>query len=406
MTVPASEDRPIVLVLADHYLPGYKAGGPIRTLHNVVQALGDSFEFLIVTRDRDLAATESYDSITIDRWNEVGSAKVFYASPAKLSWRGIGELLRATRHDILYLNSFFSPKMTIVPLLRRRLAIEGQQPVVIAPRGEFAPGALALKPLRKRLYLRLARASGLLDGLNWQATNEVEGSHIRATAQAQSGAITVVPNVLALKDTALAGAVDVAPIARAPGPLRIVFLSRIAPMKNLDFLLRVLKQVKAPLILTVHGPLTDAPYWAQCQDAILALPSNVRFEYVGEVAPERITEAFGAHDLFVFPTRGENFGHVIIEALSAGTALILSDRTPWAPDHDGAVTVLSLDDTAPWVHAVECWTGLDAQALAARRQAALNYAHEYLMDACRASELHKALFLSALKSGPDATRWR
>ena len=36
-----------------------------------------------------------------------------------------------------------------------------------------------------------------------------------------------------------------------------------------------------------------------------------------------------ANDLFFLPTRGENFGHVIAEALSVGTPVLISDQTPW-----------------------------------------------------------------------------
>lgn len=32
---------------------------------------------------------------------------------------------------------------------------------------------------------------------------------------------------------------------------------------------------------------------------------------------------------FFVPTKGENFGHVFIEALSAGVPILVSDKTPW-----------------------------------------------------------------------------
>ena len=35
------------------------------------------------------------------------------------------------------------------------------------------------------------------------------------------------------------------------------------------------------------------------------------------------------HDLFFLPTLGENFGHVILEALYAGCPVLISDQTPW-----------------------------------------------------------------------------
>jgi hypothetical protein len=53
--------RPRVLVLLPTYLPGYLAGGPIRSIANMVDALGDEFEFRIVTSDRDHKARTPYD---------------------------------------------------------------------------------------------------------------------------------------------------------------------------------------------------------------------------------------------------------------------------------------------------------------------------------------------------------
>ena len=48
--------RPIILSFAGHYLPGYKAGGPIRSIANMVDQLGDEFDFRIVAGDRDLGS--------------------------------------------------------------------------------------------------------------------------------------------------------------------------------------------------------------------------------------------------------------------------------------------------------------------------------------------------------------
>ena len=50
-----------ILTFVDYYLPGYKAGGPIRTIANMVSQLGGEFEFLIVTRERDFLDTVPYD---------------------------------------------------------------------------------------------------------------------------------------------------------------------------------------------------------------------------------------------------------------------------------------------------------------------------------------------------------
>ena len=64
--------RVTVLVFIGYYLPGYKAGGPVRSIANVVETLGDEFEFRIVTSDRDLLDEVPYPGITHRHMDSTG----------------------------------------------------------------------------------------------------------------------------------------------------------------------------------------------------------------------------------------------------------------------------------------------------------------------------------------------
>lgn len=66
--------RPIIPCFVAYYLPGYCSGGPVRTIVNFVDHLGDEFDIRIVTRDRDALDTEPYASVEVDAWNTVGKA--------------------------------------------------------------------------------------------------------------------------------------------------------------------------------------------------------------------------------------------------------------------------------------------------------------------------------------------
>ena len=81
-------NKPKILILVGYYLPGYKAGGPLRTISNIVDDLGGDFEFWIVTRDRDLGDDVPYTCVSVNKWLAVGKARVFYASPDRLNLRG------------------------------------------------------------------------------------------------------------------------------------------------------------------------------------------------------------------------------------------------------------------------------------------------------------------------------
>jgi len=144
---------PSILCFVDYYLPGFRSGGPVRTVSNLVDHLYDQFDFYIITRDRDISDSSYYEDIVVDNWNTVGKARVFYASPASLTPIGVSALLRKTPHDILYLNSFFSFRFTILPLLARSIGAAPNMPCVIAPRGEFSPAAIALSPQKKNYIL-------------------------------------------------------------------------------------------------------------------------------------------------------------------------------------------------------------------------------------------------------------
>lgn len=315
----------IVLIAITSYLPGHRAGGPIRTVVNLVDQLGDEVTFKIVTKDRDSGDIAAYPRVKVDEWNRVGKAQVYYASPASQSFRGWRRLLESTPYDTLHLNGAFAPGFTIKPLILHRLGLIPRRPVVVSPKGQFSPDALKLKRLKKRLYLYMAKRLGLYRRIRWHAVNQTEAEDIRREFGADAD-ISVVRNLVA------ASAAGKGPARTPPketGKLNVVFLSRISKMKNLDGALKMLHGLKGEVHFNIYGPAEDMAYWSHCQRVILTLPETITVKYCGEVSPGEVDEVFSEHDLFLFPTFGESFGHVIYESLAAGCPVLISDRTPW-----------------------------------------------------------------------------
>jgi glycosyltransferase involved in cell wall biosynthesis len=366
--------KPVILCFVGYYLPGYKAGGPVRTIAHLVERLGHEFEVLIVTRDRDISDTKPYKDIEVDDWNKVGKAQVFYASSNTISLRGFAKLIRETPHDVLYLNSFFAFAFTGLPLLARWFRLVQPTPCLIAPRGEFSRNAIALKGVKKRFYKGLVKTMGLYRNLHWQASSDHEKEDIEREFGAVAQLIFVAPDltpIVSLRPNVSDG--------RVSGPLRLVFLSRISPMKNLDFLLEALARVSAQVELSIYGPQEDIQYWGRCRVLIEAMPENVSIVVGGQVRQEMVQDVIARYDVLVLPSRGENFGHVVFESLTAATPVIVSDQTPWPSDPDGGLQVLELSKVC-WADALEDWANYDQAELLRRRQAALNYAHRYLVN--------------------------
>lgn len=362
-----------VLCVLDYYLPGFRGGGPLRTIANMRAMLSDEVELAIFTRDRDLGVGEPYQDIVPDCWLETEFGPTFYASPSSFGVEGLRLAMAAQRFDILYLNSFFGGRSSIFPLLWARRACAAL-PVLLAPRGEFSPGALSLKRFKKSLYISLARALGLYRNVHWHASTDGERNAILSQFPAAR-------LVHLAEDPVALGAPVCATLSRDPhagGRLRLVFISRISPMKNLDGLLEILSGASVEVDLDIYGPIEDAEYWARCRDKMGSLPPNVRAAYQGELAPEAVATTFARYDLFAFPTLGENFGHVVFEAASAGTQILLSDQTPWANDPSGAINVVALEDVAAWRQAIDEAGMRSAGERTALRAATRAFAENYV----------------------------
>ena len=193
----------------------------------------------------------------------------------------------------------------------------------MAPRGEFSLDALALKSFKKALFVRFQWLVKLYGGACWQATTEFEAENIRR-ALGNDIRLWTAPNLSAKVPPTFEKR-----IAKPTGHLNIVFLSRVSPMKNLLALIRSTGHLRGRVSLDIWGPIDDAEYWRQCQAAMALLPDNVAAKYCGEAHPELVPRVFGEADVFALPTLGENYGHVIHEALASGCPVVISDRTPW-----------------------------------------------------------------------------
>lgn len=341
-----------ILVLVDYYLPGYKSGGPVRSIANMVEAIGDHFEFLLITRDRDATDSEPFATVQVDAWNQVGKASVFYASPQSLSYNRLLRLVREVAPDAVYLNSFFSQMTRRYLLLRKLGRIDRKIATIIAPRGEFSPGALQLKSIKKQLYIFGAKHLALYDNLLWQASSEQERDEI---TQGWSAAmeIVVAPNLpdMAQNRDQLA---RICSKTKKAGEARFIFVSRITPKKNLAFALELLQHVTGKVEFDIYGPVRDEAYWEKCQQQINRLSGNIAVQYHGSIPHEEVFAAFRQSHFFLFPTLGENYGHVILEAIAAGCPVLTSDQTFWRNlQKKGVGWDISLENNDKWVQTVQ-----------------------------------------------------
>lgn len=382
-----------ILVIVPWYVPGYKAGGPIKSVRNIVANLGEHYRFTILTGDRDFGEDASYDSVPLDRLVATQGASIVYSSRRFLS------LLRhyregARRANAIYLNSFFSPRFAIFPMFLRRLGLIPRRPTIVAPRGEFSSGALALKSFKKRVFLLVVRLLRLYDDVCWHAASPQEAEDIVRIMAANKDCVTIAPNIAdaPLEYYRL-------PIGGNHDAFSIVFLSRISRKKNLQFFIETVSRCHTPINADIYGPIEDAHYWDECLQVIADAPKGVTITYRGALKPHEVREVLLDYDLFFLPTLGENFGHVILEAMQAGLPVLLSDRTPWRDLQQHNVgACLPLSEPEAFTHYIEKLQFTPVQERYQQRQSVLKYALERLNN--RSSiDAHKAMFDAATSQG-------
>lgn len=313
---------PVILVFVRYYLPGFRSGGPVRSVVNLVRALQGEYDFRIVCLNRDHGESVPYPDVTPGQWTQLGEARVYYATDREAGFSLCRRMMREVRPDMVYLNSLFDREFSMKPFLA---AGSGRTlPVLLAPRGELSPGALGMKAKRKRFFLAMVRASRYYAQVHWHASSAAEEVRIREVFAPGANRLFLASNLPEMQQ-------DSVPRTgvKNPGVLRMVLAGRISPMKNTLAAIRMARQLKGEVVLDLWGPLENREYWAACQQQVQLCPPNVIVRYRGEVAHEKLHALLHGYDLMLLPTLGENFGHSIIESLSAGLPVIISDRTPW-----------------------------------------------------------------------------
>ena len=340
--------KPKILIFLPYYLPSF--GGPLKTIVNLTNELKEKYDFFLITSDRDPLTNKVHMGIKVNSWNNIGSVKVYYCSPRKKLFKFI-ELLKDRTFNAFYFNSFFSFSFTIIPLLIIRYFNRSSKKIIIAPRGEFNKGALKIKKLKKLIYIWFFKNFLLTNKIVFQASSQVELKTIEKQFFFYKNKL----NIFEAPDF--------------PSPfkeiksyinsefsntcLKLVFISRITPMKNLFFLLSILRDCSKEIQFDIYGPISDINYWKKCTDLILKMPPNIKVSYLKQIHSDLVSETFSKYHLFALPTLGENFGHVIIESLFAGTPVLLSDKTPWESSNDLSLRIIPLKSKNIWTKYID-----------------------------------------------------
>lgn len=310
-----------IFICIDWFLPAYKAGGPIQSVSNMVTHLKNELDFWIYTSNRDLNEILDLHPESLNRWIKKDGINIMYTDSSHQNVKFIKHLLNTHNFDRVYLNSFFSLKFSILPII---LAKKQNIKIILAPRGMLGEGALAIKSFKKKWFLKIFKTIGFNKNIIWHATDASEYDEIKLHFGKHQKVI-VAPNLskkifqsVPLKN-------------KQQDHLKLFFLSRIALKKNLLGVIKIFSLLPKSVTVdfTIIGPIDEIKYWKECQSKLRDLPNNVKVSYLGAIPNHELTTILNDQHVMILPTQHENFGHVIMESWQAGCPVIISKHTPW-----------------------------------------------------------------------------
>jgi glycosyltransferase involved in cell wall biosynthesis len=339
------EKQQRILVCSDWFSPAYKAGGPVRSCVNFAHAMSDQYQVYVLTSNTDIGGEVL--SVEVNKWIDYdNNVKVQYLNKENRTSLKLLEITNDIRPSIFYLNSMFSFFYSIIPLyllFRKKLDVK----IIVAPRGLLHQGAIKYKSLKKKMYLNILNLSGIAQKVFFHATDQQEKLDIQNYLKVQEDKIDVIPNFPQSKLNPLSK------LSKTKGQLKIIFISRVAPKKNILFFLKQLKHVNADIQFSVYGGVEEG-YWDECLKVIKELPENIEVSYKGSIEHLQVEQALIENHFFILSTFGENFGHAIFESFASGRPVLISDQTPWRNLEQQKIGWdISLDNKEEWINAIE-----------------------------------------------------
>jgi glycosyltransferase involved in cell wall biosynthesis len=301
-----------VFISYQYFLPAYKAGGPIQSLDNLVKSFTTP-SYFIYCSNKDIDG-RVLSEVENDKWIDyLPNAKVFYCSD---NGKRLYQQMDNIKPDIVFSNGLFSYPFSIRPVMWK-----GKCRKILSVRGMLHPGALSQKAFKKTFFLSAFKWLGLNKKCEFHATTTEESDYTKA-AFGKDAKVWVARNYP--KELLPAKALH-----KQSGELSLVTVALISPMKNIKLILEALQKCTSKIVYSIYGPVKDAEYWNQCQSLLNTMPANVTVKYCGAMEPESVEAVLTNSHCFIMPSKSENYGHAIIEALSIGRPVITSTFTPW-----------------------------------------------------------------------------
>ena len=319
------------------YKPAYIYGGPIQSVGKLCEALCENKEQRTKNKEQGV---KNKDSIQVFTTTANGNKELIVETGKPQSIDGVpvtyfkrwtkdhshfsprlfmhlrSEILRCAQDDkpVIHIHAWWN----LVSVLSCLVAKWYQVPVILSPRGMLTTYTQTNRHSNAKAIVHKLIGKRLLQYCNIHATSDQEQADILEIIQPKS--ITVIPNLVNLAEDRERKAKS-----EVDDFFKLIFLSRIEEKKGLELLFDALSIVEIPWALTIAGS-GEENYLKNLKQKAESRKIDDRITWVGQVSNEDKFEILANHDLLVLTSFNENFANVVIESLSVGTAVLISNK--------------------------------------------------------------------------------
>ena len=327
-----------ILNVTESYAPFYEFGGPPAKVEALSRGLaGRGNEVTVLTADwgveKRIAGTALEESFKRSAfgWQEKNRRVRAIYLPTWLRYRatswnpGIGRFLkrRLSEFDVVHIFGLYD----LLGPAAGKACREIKLPYVVEPIGMFVP--IVRNVRLKRVYHFLYGRKMLAGAAQVIATSEQEVNELIGGGISKEKIVLRRNGVIAPEKLPERGV-----FRKAKGitqdALMVLFLGRLSEKKSPELLLRAFSQLPKSvdgkeLQLVFAGP-DEQGMEARLKDLAAEVRSVDRVQFTGPIFDEQKWAAYRDADVFVLPSRNENFGNTAAESAAVGTPVIVTEN--------------------------------------------------------------------------------
>jgi glycosyltransferase involved in cell wall biosynthesis len=298
------------------YKPAFIYGGPTMSVSMLCEQLVKKHIDVMVFTTTANGADEL--PVTLNNTVDVDGVQVTYFkrltkdhthfSPTLLSklWHEV------KNYDVVHIHAWWN----MVSVLSCLISLMRGVPVIVSPRGTLSPYSFLNKNRFVKNLIHQFLGKPLLNKCYLHVTSQRENLAINSLVNPIN--IFTIANFVKLAgknngDNNIPGT-----------PIKLLFFSRIEEKKGLDILLGALLKVSVKYHLTIAGN-GDVEYIEKLKKYAVEQGVDKHITWAGFYNEDKF-DLLRKHDLFILPSYDENFANTVIESLSVGTAVLISEN--------------------------------------------------------------------------------